>query len=311
MNPGGALAASCAAVIYGSAYVATVIALEGFSPAGIGVWRGLGGAALVAAALALPAMRAQRPARLSRAALARLAVLGLVGGGLFILAVNAAVASSGATVTAFVAGLYAVLAAIFAIPMLGERLEPHTVVALVAALLGTLLLSDLGTAGVDPVGIGLGLAAALAFGLFLVLSRRWSLAYGLTGATVGLASLTISAVVTAIVAAVDGTLVPQSPPLDAMLAMAWIAAGPGATAAVLVVIGMRRLPARVASLFLLLNPPTAAALGFVLLGERLSPSQVAGAALVLVAIAAASGVLSARGVSGRRSRPGAARPTGS
>ncbi len=294
MNAGGALASAGAAVIYGSAYVATAIALDGYSPAGIGVWRGLFGALLLGAALMLPALRGQRPRSLTRQAVARLAVLGVVGGGLFILAVNAAVAASGATVTAFVAGLCAVLAAAFAIPILGERLELHTILALGAALLGTILLSDLGTTGVDPTGIGLGLVAAVAFALFLVLSRRWSAPHGLTGATVGLASLSISAVVAAAVATFEGTLVPAAPPLHATLAVAWIAVGPGATAAVLVVIGMRRLSARLASLFLLLNPPTAAALGFLVLGERLSPSQLGGAALVLVAIAAASAGMSGR-----------------
>ena len=309
MNVGGALAAGGAAVVYGTAYVATAIGLDGYSPAGIGVWRGLFGALLLGTALMLPALRSQRPRALAPAAMARLAILGVVGGGLFILAVNAAVDASGATVTAFVAGLYAVLAAILAIPILGEGLELRTILALGAALLGTMLLSDLGTTGVDAVGIGLGLVAAVAFALFLVLSRRWSVRYHLTGATIGLASLSISALVAAAVAARDGTLIPTAPPLHATLAVAWIAVGPGATAAVLVVIGMRRLPARVASLFLLLNPPTAAALGFLVLGERLSASQLAGAVLVLVAIAAASGALPTRTAFRRSSRPGSAPPT--
>jgi drug/metabolite transporter (DMT)-like permease len=53
---------------------------------------------------------------------------------------------------------------------------------------------------------------------------------------------------------------------------------------------MRRLEARRASFYLLLNPPTAAVLAFVLLGERLEPHQIVGGGLVLVAIAAASGL---------------------
>lgn len=309
MTVGGALAAGGAAVIYGSAYVATAIALEGYSPAGIGVWRGVLGATLLAAALALPGLHAQRPRGLNREALVRLVVLGAVGGGLFILAVNAAVAASGATITAFVAGLYAVLAALLAIPVLDERLEPRTILALAAALVGTVLLSNIQGGNADIVGIALGLVAATAFAIFLVLSRRWSVSYGLSGATVALASLMVSALVTAVVAGLEGTLVPDAPPAHATFALLWIAAGPGAAASVLVVIGMRRLPARLASLFLLLNPPTAAVLGFLLLRERLTLTQLVGAALVLVAIAAASGYAPTRTVFRRSSRPGSAPPT--
>ena len=306
MNLPGALAASTAAVLYGSAYVATAVALEGYSPSGIGVWRGLLGALLLGLLLALPPMRNQRPRGLTRAAVLRLAALGAVGGGVFILAVNTAVALSGATITAFVAGLYAVLGAVMAIPLLREHLERWTLVALVAAFAGTVLLSDLGASGVNIGGIGLGLVAATAFGLFLVLSRRWSAAHGLTGPTVGLASLTISAAFCAVVAALDGSLLPKDPSPAATAAVAWIAVAPGAAASVLVVIGMRRLPARFASLFLLLNPPTAALLGAVMLGERLDGGQLIGAGLVLAAIAAASGALPARVALPRGPRPSSA-----
>jgi probable blue pigment (indigoidine) exporter len=71
--------------------------------------------------------------------------------------------------------------------------------------------------------------------------------------------------------------------------MAWLVVGPGVVAAVVVVVGIQRLPARIASVFLLLNPPTAAALAYLLLGERLDLVQLAGAAAILAAIALAAG----------------------
>ena len=77
---------------------------------------------------------------------------------------------------------------------------------------------------------------------------------------------------------------------DAASAVIWLAVGPGALAAILVVTGMRRIPARRASAFLLLNPPTATLGAWLLLGERLSPLQLLGGALVLLAIAGASGI---------------------
>jgi drug/metabolite transporter (DMT)-like permease len=77
---------------------------------------------------------------------------------------------------------------------------------------------------------------------------------------------------------------------EAAAAIIWLAVGPGALAAVLVVTGMRRLPARRASAFLLLNPPTAALGAWLLLGERLSSVQLVGGALILLAMAGASGL---------------------
>ncbi len=292
MKIGGAAAAGASAVLYGSAYVATAIALRSFGPTGVAVWRGALGAAVLAIALTLPSLASVRPRRLSAAAWVRLAVLGLAGGGLFILAMNAAVATAGATVTAFVAGLYAVVAAVLAIPLLGERLETRTLVALMAALGGTLLLGNLQLTAEGWRGIRIALGAAAAFGLFLVLSRRWGERYGLSGPTVGLATLTMSALVAAVVLPFTGEpLLPDSPRPEALVAIAWLAVGPGAAASVLIVLGMRQLEARRASVFLLLNPPTAAVLALVLLGQGLTPLQLVGAACVLAAIAAASGAL--------------------
>lgn len=293
MNARGALYAGTAAVLFGSAYVAIAIALRSYTPLTVAAWRGLLGTMILAGLLALPAMRSLRPAAPDAAGLARLLVLGLVGGALFVIAMNSAVAATGATITAFVAGLYAVLAAVLAIPLLHERLETPLLLALLAALFGTLLLSDLQLSGESLGGIGIALVAAAAFGLFLVLSRRWGARHGLNGPVVGMATLSVSGVA-ALAAAVltQERLWPENVRPDAALALVWLAVGPGAAAAVLIVAGMRRLEAGRASVFLLLNPLTAALLSFLLLGERLSPLQLVGGACVLLAIAAAGGLQS-------------------
>ncbi len=291
MNARGALYAGTAAVLFGSAYVATAIALRSFTPLTIAAWRGLLGTMILAALLALPAMRSIRPQTPDAAGRARLLVLGLVGGAVFVVAMNAAVAAAGATVTAFVAGLYAVIAALLAIPLLGERLERPMLVALLAALIGTFLLSDLELRGESLEGIGIALLAAMAYGLFLVLSRRWGVRYGLVGPVVGIATLSVSSVVAfAAVVILHEPVWPLVVRPDAALALVWLAIGPGAAAAVLIVAGMRHLEARRASVFLLLNPPTAALVSFLLLGERLSVVQAIGAVSVLLATAAAGGL---------------------
>ena len=83
--------------------------------------------------------------------LGRLIVLALLGGILFIVGVNIAVAIAGPTITGFVAPLYAVFATLFAVPLLGERVRPTTVVAFGLAFVGTGLL-----AGAIPTGAPLG-----------------------------------------------------------------------------------------------------------------------------------------------------------
>jgi drug/metabolite transporter (DMT)-like permease len=314
MNRTGAAAAAVTAVLYGSAYVAVAVALDGFTPVGVAVWRGaLGALVLVALVVGAQLVAPDRPrtARRSVAALVRLGALGLFGGGVFVLAMIAAVALTGATVTAFVAGLYAVAAAVLAIPLLGERPAPRTALALVAALIGTALLSEVWSGGESPAGVAMALVAAVSFGLFLVLSRRWASTYSLSSPAVGIASMSVSAVSALAVASVTGDALSATaqPPLPALVAIGWLALGPGAAATVLAVVAMRRLRAEQASLLLLLNPPTAAALAFLLLGERLDALQIIGAILTLAAIAVASVGLPRRTAFRRSSRRGSAPPT--
>lgn len=295
IDRGGAVAAAISAMLYGSSYVATALALRAFTPLGAGALRGLLGGLLLGALLLLPAAVAHRPGGLTTGALARLAVLGALAGPIFVIGMNTAVALAGATITAFVAGLYAVLVAALGVPLLGERLERATVAWLGLALAGTALLGDLRPAPDLAAGIMVALGAAVAFALFLVLTRRWSQRYRLPGAMVSLVAQAEMGIGLGIVmpwSGDPGVAAPLS--AEAVAAVAWLAAGPGALAAVLVVIGMRRLPARRASAFLLLNPPTAALGGWLLLGERLTATQLVGAGLVLVAIAGASGLVAAR-----------------
>jgi probable blue pigment (indigoidine) exporter len=227
-------------------------------------------------------------------------VLATLAGPAFIVSMNTAVSLAGATITAFVAGLYAVLAAVLAIPLLGERPEPATLGSLAVALVGTALLGELQLTGDAAGGIAVGLLAALLFGLFLVLSRRWSVEHGLPGATVSLATMSLTAVAVGVPVLLIGSPMAHPVRLDAAAALVWLAVGPGALAAILVVTGMRRIPARRASAFLLLNPPTATIGSWLLLGERLTPLQLLGGLLVLLAIAGASGMRLPATPAGRR-----------
>ena len=167
-------AAAGAAILYGAAYPATAVALRSFTPLAI---------AGIACTIALPFVIARPPCGLVHAA----APGGLErgqpapagrswppsAGSRSSPRPTSRSSLSGSTVTGFVAPLYAVAAALLAVPILGERIRPVTAAAFALALVGTSLL-----AGVDPsaetlTGVALAAGAAVMFGLYIVLARRW------------------------------------------------------------------------------------------------------------------------------------------
>jgi drug/metabolite transporter (DMT)-like permease len=292
----GVLAAAGAAILFGAAYPATAVALRSFTPLGI---------AALACTLALPIVVAlaaagilPRPsmAAMNRASLVRLIVLASLGGIAFIAAANIAVALSGPTVPGFVAPLYAVAAALLAVPILGEPIRVVTVAAFVVALAGTALL-----AGVEPsasalTGVAAAGSAAMIFGLYIVLARRWSRPYALDGTLITIANLIGRgpALLLVELARSPGTLIPVDPDPAAVIALLSIAFGASSTANLLLMASVRRVAAARTSAALLLTPVSSAVIAAVVLGDRLAPLQLIGAALILVGIAGASGVVTGR-----------------
>lgn len=289
----GIAASATGAVLFGSSYVATAFVLRSFPPLSAAAWRGL--LAMLALGIVLFAGRlGPRPSRPTPQQLARLLVLALTGGPVFIVLMNVAVQNAGATITSFVAGLYAVLAAVFAPVVLRERLTRAAGAGFVLALVGTLLLAELHATASTITGVLVGLAAAVSYALFLVLSRRWSVPWRLAGPVVTLGTVVATGLPLGawLVVTDPAALVPAHVRPDALLALAWLAIFPGVVAVTLIVVGVQRLDARRSSAFLLLNPIAAALLSWLLLGERLSPAQLVGAVLVLAGIASASGAVS-------------------
>ena len=293
----GLLLAAAAAIIYGSAYPATAIALRSFTPLAI---------AGLACTIALPVVIAlawlgilPRPSRAawSRPSLVRLIVLGAFGGLGFIATVNVAVALSGPTVTGFVAPLYAVAATILAVPILGERIRPVAIGAFGVALVGTALLAGGAPLGGSLPGVLLAVAAAVLFGLYIVLSRRWGARYHLDGTLITIANLIGRGPILLAVEAVriSGAIWPADPDPAAVVALLAIAFGASSTANLLLLASVRRVPAGRASAALLLTPISSAVLGVLLLGEVLTPVELIGAGLILAGIAGASGLLDRRG----------------
>jgi drug/metabolite transporter (DMT)-like permease len=305
----GELFAALAAMGFGSAYVATAFALTAFQPVPAAAWRSVLAAVAVGGILLLrrragprpagatqpnaqPAQPNAQPARpdlgtTERAV--RLMVLATLAGPLFLASMNLAVAHVGAAIAAFVAGLYAVMSAVIAPALLPERLTLRVLAGFVLALIGTALLAELDPNGTDVAGMGWGILAALSFALYLVLARRWSARYRLDGLTVAFANCALAAVVLGgfVLATDPALLAPVNPPVEAIVAIAWLAVV-AALGPILMVASVRLIEAARSAAFLLLNPITATILAAVLLGERPSPIQLVGGIVVLLGMAVAT-----------------------
>jgi drug/metabolite transporter (DMT)-like permease len=285
----GELAAAAAAVLFGTAWVATGIALRAFTPAAAAFWRGALAALLLGTIVAILARRGRIAPRgpIGRRSVGRILLLGLLGGPVFGLAMNLAIADAGATIAAFVAGAYPVLAATLAPFVLREPLSRGAAAGFLLALVGAILLTELDLANAPVAGIAIGIAGAFAFAVYLVLLRRWAgdplLVPELTATAVVV--LTASVLLVVVIAG-DGpaALLPATSDPAALAATAWLAVGPGCLSQLFVAFSTRRITARRSAAFLLLNPVTAAITAPLLLGELLSPIQAAGAGLVMLGI---------------------------
>ena len=290
------VSAAGAAIVYGAAYPATAVALRSFSPLGIAGWSSTLALILVAGLAIVGIVPRPEIAGMSRDRLARLVALSFLGGAGFIATVNVAVALSGPTITGFVAPLYAVLATLFAVPVLGEPVRAATIGAFVLALVGTALLAGAVPIGAPIAGVLMALASAAMFGLYLVLARRWATPYGLDGTLVTIANLIARGpLLLAVAATIDPRpLIPASFDPAAVLALASIVVGSSSTGSLLVMASVRRVPAGRTSAALLLTPISSAVIAALVLGDRLPPTGLAGAAVILVGIAGASGLVRRR-----------------
>lgn len=275
------------AIVWGSAYPVTRVLLEDMPVLAAASWRTLIAAAGVAAFAAVRGeFRSLRPAAGSRG---RLLAMALLGGPLFLMGLNLSVLLTGASIAAFVTGIYPLLAVVVAGFLLGEVLGRRVLAALTVAAVGLVLLARPGGAHVELLGVLIGLAAAVSFAFYLVLTRLWGSAERLPFLTIAfwllIASMTVTGVLQLVIA-------PAGLALDlsgrGWAALLWLALPASALPHVLVTSTLRRLPASRAAPFLLLMPISGLLISAFLLGERLDPLQLVGAALILVGIAVAT-----------------------
>jgi DME family drug/metabolite transporter len=286
----GALPVLAAAVLWGTVGPAQVLADSTAPPAALGAVRLLlGGAVLLAV---LPLLRRRSPAGPGASELWRRPAVGwlalaAVSTGVFQAAFLTSVTRTGAALATVVAlGVAPPAAGLVSWLATGERLTPVWAAGTGAAVGGTaLVLLPGGTAGVDPLGIGLGVVAGTCYGLYTVAAKV--LLDGRAPVFVAIAvTLLGGGLVLSPALVVDpGALADP----DTLALVVWLAVPATALAYVLFVRGLARISAGAAGTLSLAEPLVAAALGFTLLGERLPPSAAVGVVLLLAGLVAVAG----------------------
>ena len=280
----GFLLVVLAALCWGTSGVSGRIVAEraGLGPLDIAWHRMAIGAVVLLAGFALTRSRRAAAPAAGRGTAVRLA---LVGAGLaaYQFAYFAAVATAGVSIATLVAlGLAPLLIAVGAALLGHGRPDRATLVALVVALVGLVLLVGI-SAGADT-GTTVVLGALLAVGSALGYAVVTLAGAGVpAGIPVTLAGFVGGALLLTPIALATGLTFTGDP--VALAVLLYLGAVPSALAYAMFFRGLRTVPGPVASIVTLLEPLTATALATAFLGERLAPAALAGGLLVLAAVA--------------------------
>lgn len=221
--------------------------------------------------------------RPSRAWLGRFAVLSvLYASGLFPLLFFAAYRLPGG-VASVINSLAPLLVVVISVPLLGLRIRAIQVVAGLLGILGVAMLVLRSSARLDSLGILAMVLAASMMGTATVLTKRWGTPPGMTAITVtGWTFLLAGLTLLPVVLAVEG--VPRQLTGRNIGALVYLVVISGILAYALWFWGLQRLTASAVTFLSLLNPVTAAVLGWVVLDQRLNHWQIVGAVIVVVSI---------------------------
>ena len=211
----------------------------------------------------------------------RVGVLGALNIGLFFALLFVAAYRLPGGVAATVGAVQPLVVSALAWPLLAERFSRRKAVAGVLGVSGVGLLVLQGETGLDPVGLGAALGAAVSMASGVVLTKRWGRPAPLLVFT-GWQLVAGGLLLAPLALVFEG----PPPPLNTTEAAGFVYLGLFGTlfAYALWFRGVERLPASAVSFLSLLSPVVATALGFVVLGETLTPTQLLGALTVLAGI---------------------------
>lgn len=236
---------------------------------------------LIAGALMAVLMSAlKRPWPRRRNALT-LALMGGVGYVAQALCFFLALQHASAGLVALLLYLYPFLVTLLGVAFAGERLTLLRTLAVLSALLGTTLTIGAGLSG-SPLGIALGLAAALIYSIYILVGNRVLKEED---------PLAAAAVVMLAAAGVFGLVVLVDTPRFPASAAAWVAVLAIALISTVVAMvgffaGVKRLGAADAATLSTLEPVVTFVLAAIFLDEPVSAAQMAGGAIVLGAVIA-------------------------
>ena len=175
--------------------------------------------------------------------------------------------------------LYPFIVTLLGAIFLGKRLTPVRIAAVLVALAGTALTIG-GSLSGQPLGIALGVAAAVIYSVYILVGSR------VMGEEAPLAAATVVMIAAALV---FGALVASRGPVWPDGALGWgavvmIAVVSTVVAMVSFFVGMQRLGAADAATLSTLEPVVTFILAAIFLGEPIEANQVAGGAIILGAV---------------------------
>lgn len=211
--------------------------------------------------------------------LAGLVAMGAVGYVGQSLSYFTALTMASASLVALLLYAYPAIVTVLSVVVLGTRLTPVRGAALALALAGTALIVGPEISG-RPLGVFLGMAAAVIYSVYILVGARLTPAAG---------AVPSSAVIVAAAAAVYAVIVAVQQPSFPSTFGSWAAVIAIALVSTVVAIttffaGMERLGATDASTLSTLEPVVTVGLAWLVLDESLSVAQLAGAVLVLATV---------------------------
>ena len=260
-------------IIFGTTYVLTTEFLPPGRPLLAGLMRSLPTGLVLIIGSPIPPRRW----------MARFFVLSvLYASGLFPLLFIAAYRLPGG-VAAVINSLSPLLVVVISVPLLGTRIRAVQIVAGILGAVGVALLVLRSDARLDVVGLIAMAGAAIMFSAATVLTKRWGhpegmSSIGVTGWIFLLAGLTLLPV-TLLIEGLPDHLSARN--IGGLIYLVLIS---GILAYALWFWGLQRLSASAVTFLTLLNPVTAALLGWVVLDQRFNHWQLLGAVLILISV---------------------------
>jgi drug/metabolite transporter (DMT)-like permease len=284
LSPAGLLFLLGTSVGWGLNWPIIKYALEQWPPFSARGWTGVVGAL----AMALYVLARGMPLSVPRAQWGRLIVFSFLNVTLWMAVMGYAMLYLPASEAVVIAYTNPLFTALFAWPLLGERMTPLRVIALVMAFTGLVLLfggNEMSATYAKLPGILLSLSGAIAFALGTIFLKKWPLALPDASAAawqVGLGCLPV---------AIMG-LVFEAPSLSALNAGGWTAltymAFGQSIAFVCWFAALARLPASIAAIGTMLAPVIGVTVSAVALGEPLGAAKIAALVLTIGGVALAA-----------------------